>query len=286
MYRAADDFAVLEDALISSITWWGGSANGKHIAVDSIDQVLAFAIEIYESNDEDTQPGKRLTRIIVPFDRIHTQRTSLELFARSDIFRHSATLPEPLPVSAEKRYWLCIGAYLSGPPMWVWCRGAKANRKAAIDFGVDGTWGDEPDAPAWKSYLDLAFELHAPGADDAFQEVDDRALDALIRQLGDEDFRARDIAEKTLIKIGADAVPRLRAHQRDDDSEVQSRVKRILALLGASSKRRPQLPLHVIAEGEDLSTIAQRHSVSIEALMRTNALHTQAVRPGEMLKIR
>jgi membrane-bound lytic murein transglycosylase D len=47
----------------------------------------------------------------------------------------------------------------------------------------------------------------------------------------------------------------------------------------------PQVVIHKVNNGESLWTIARRHQVSVEQLMKWNDLQTQAVKPGQVLKL-
>jgi hypothetical protein len=46
--RAADDFTVERAISVSVVTWWGGSSDGYHHEIDTIDQVSTFLVEIFE----------------------------------------------------------------------------------------------------------------------------------------------------------------------------------------------------------------------------------------------
>lgn len=48
---------------------------------------------------------------------------------------------------------------------------------------------------------------------------------------------------------------------------------------------QPQVVIHKVNNGESLWTIARRHQVSVEQLMKWNDLQTQAVKPGQVLKL-
>src|ERR1700754_526119 len=47
----------------------------------------------------------------------------------------------------------------------------------------------------------------------------------------------------------------------------------------------PQVVIHKVNNGESLWTIARRHQASVEQLMKWNDLQTQAVKPGQVLKL-
>ncbi|WP_448097147.1 transglycosylase SLT domain-containing protein [Luteibacter yeojuensis] len=47
----------------------------------------------------------------------------------------------------------------------------------------------------------------------------------------------------------------------------------------------PQVVIHKVNNGESLWTIARRHQVSVEQLMKWNDLQSQAVKPGQVLKL-
>lgn len=64
---------------------------------------------------------------------------------------------------------------------------------------------------------------------------------------------------------------------------------RAVAKAGKPSKAakvdEPQVVIHKVNNGESLWTIARRHQVSVEQLMKWNDLQTQAVKPGQVLKL-
>ncbi len=64
---------------------------------------------------------------------------------------------------------------------------------------------------------------------------------------------------------------------------------RAVAKAGKPSKPfkvdEPQVVIHKVNNGESLWTIARRHQVSVEQLMKWNDLQTQAVKPGQVLKL-
>jgi len=43
--------------------------------------------------------------------------------------------------------------------------------------------------------------------------------------------------------------------------------------------------VYKVNDGESLWTIARRHQVSVEQLMKWNDLQTQAVKPGQVLRL-
>jgi len=43
--------------------------------------------------------------------------------------------------------------------------------------------------------------------------------------------------------------------------------------------------IHKVDNGESLWTIARRHQVSVDQLMKWNGLQTQAVKPGQVLRL-
>ena len=60
-------------------------------------------------------------------------------------------------------------------------------------------------------------------------EVSAAEIDRLIKQLGSEKFAERDLAQRTLVKIGLPAVPALRAASADTNPERAQRAKQALA---------------------------------------------------------
>jgi len=53
----------------------------------------------------------------------------------------------------------------------------------------------------------------------------------------------------------------------------------------AAGHDEPQIVFHKVNNGESLWSIARRHQVSVEQLMKWNDLRTQAVKPGQVLKL-
>lgn len=53
----------------------------------------------------------------------------------------------------------------------------------------------------------------------------------------------------------------------------------------AAGHDEPQIVFHKVNNGESLWSIARRHQVSVEQLMKWNDLQTQAVKPGQVLKL-
>ena len=53
----------------------------------------------------------------------------------------------------------------------------------------------------------------------------------------------------------------------------------------ASAKEAPQIVFYKVNSGESLWSIARRHQVSVDQLMKWNDLQTQAVKPGQVLKL-
>jgi len=76
----------------------------------------------------------------------------------------------------------------------------------------------------------------APAKDNAGHP--DQDPEALIAQLGADDFRTREAAEKALMGIGESALPLLREHEDTDDPEVRVRVRRIVDYLAGWAKWR------------------------------------------------
>jgi hypothetical protein len=64
----------------------------------------------------------------------------------------------------------------------------------------------------------------------------DPAVVELVQKLGDEDFRAREEAEKKLIQIGAPAADEVRKVANSEDVEVRERAKRILDSIERNTK--------------------------------------------------
>ena len=157
--RAADDFTVERAISVSVVTWWGGSSDGYHHEIDTIDQVSAFLVEIFDTDATTQSIGLTLHRESFSLADSHPIRTDLKMFAGSDVFRHAVHLRKPFVVYPGHRYWLSVSAYLNGAPMWVWFKSDERSRNAVVDLGVDGIWNDEPKDHSWTEKLALAFEL-------------------------------------------------------------------------------------------------------------------------------
>ncbi len=291
VYRAADDFVLTEDTEVQEVVWWGCSYDGRHGEDDGLDQVIGFAIAIYENSAESNSPGRCLHRTLVPLDETELQRTKFNCFGGSDVMRFKAALAAPLPAKADATYWLSITAYLSDEPMWVWFEGTNGNSQNAIDHGVNGTWGDQP--KNWKP-LDLAFELRSKSTEkeqgtstkkkEGQLETGDAMIKRLIAQLGNEQFTEREAAEKQLTTIGIEAARFLRPHVKHNDPEIRYRVRRILTQWGELEKKAP-MKIHTLRAGETISDLANLYGVTSGAIVKANALGTTRPVDGMMVLI-
>src|SRR5262249_18332992 len=93
---------------------------------------------------------------------------------------------------------------------------AKADRAAA--FGKAAAWlksFEPPDAPTPQS---------------------DPAVEKLVKQLGDGDFRLREDAAKKLRDLGAKAIPALLVGTRDTSLEVSRRAREVLTTVRADAR--------------------------------------------------
>src|SRR5437764_11760888 len=70
---------------------------------------------------------------------------------------------------------------------------------------------------------------------------DDKEIDRLVKQLGDDDFKKREAATKRLTAIGEPALDALQKATTSDDPEVALRAKYIVA--GIENKLWPELIL-------------------------------------------
>jgi RNA polymerase sigma factor (sigma-70 family) len=93
---------------------------------------------------------------------------------------------------------------------------AKADRTTAFEK-----------AAAWLK----SFEPPAPPAPKA-----DPAVEKLVKQLGDADFRLREDAAKKLRDLGVKAIPALKAGTRDSSPEVSRRAREVLANVRADAR--------------------------------------------------
>jgi len=73
----------------------------------------------------------------------------------------------------------------------------------------------------------------APAADQAALEIE-----ALVRQLGDDEFAQRERATEALIRLGVTATPALEVGMRDLDREVRYRCRRIINSVQALDRQR------------------------------------------------
>jgi hypothetical protein len=109
---------------------------------------------------------------------------------------------------------------------------AAAAALAAVGLLAGGTRGQEPDGDelvlreagvaADAAALEDFFRRRTPPPDEA------RQLDALVRQLGDEDFVRREQASRHLIRLGPAAVTLLAPARHDPDPEVARRAAQCL----------------------------------------------------------
>ncbi|MGF6709609.1 membrane-bound lytic murein transglycosylase D [Luteibacter sp. W1I16] len=88
----------------------------------------------------------------------------------------------------------------------------------------------------------------------------------------------------------ADAVAPVKSAKQGKTAKAAKAAKnsRAIASTGKSKTARadePQVVIHKVNNGESLWTIARRHQVSVEQLMKWNDLQTQAVKPGQVLKL-
>lgn len=294
-YRAADDFLLKKPTEISEVVWWGCSYDGRHGEDDGLDQVMGFAIEIYEHDSKTERPGRILHRTIVSLDETALQRTKLQNFGGSDVLRFKASLADPFHAEAETQYWFSVTAYLSGEPMWVWFGGVNGNSKNAIDYGVNGKWGDQP---GWKP-IDMSFELYATAAattaetatvdaakeDNAEKEtVESTEIERLIKQLDSDKYSEREAAENELTKLDKAAAPFLIPLAKHDDPEIRFRVRSILAKCITFAATKP-MKIHTMVEGEKIADLAIRFNVSKEKIIKANAFGDQKIRAGIMVFI-
>jgi len=300
VYRAADDFVFTENKKIREVVWWGCSYDGRHGEDDGLDQVIGFAISIYEDNPDTNSPGRCIHRTIVLLNETNPRQTKFKNFGGSDVMRFNARLGTPFPAKKNERYWLSVNAYLSGEPMWVWFAGTKGNSKNAIDHGVNGTWGDQP--AGW-SQLDLAFELHSKverlkvaGQSDAKpekkedlqnknqQKPNDGMIEKLIARLGHSEYSEREAADKKLTSIGQEAARLLKPHIKHDNPEIRYRVRRILRSCGELEKV-VSMKIHTLGEGEKFGDVSKLYNLSSKTIIEVNALGKEKPFAGMMLLI-
>lgn len=291
VYRAADDFTLVNDTTIAEVSWWGASYDGRHGEDDGLDQVMGFAINIYEDHPDLKKPGRLLHRTIVPLNRTSPRRTKFEVLGGSDVMKFNASLNVAFNAKAKNRYWFSVSAYLSGEPMWVW-EGGGGNGEYAIDYGVNGIWGDQP--KRWRP-VDLAFELR--GKTDLQKDLSEQVkkeegkvasgaaqIKLLVKQLRHDDYVEREAAEIKLTKIGQPAATFLTPHIKHDDPEIRYRVRRILTKCYVLDESKP-MTIHTLKKGEEVNEVAKLYGVAKEAITSANGLGEQSPKVGIMLFI-
>lgn len=292
VYRAADDFKLTKDTKIREVVWWGCSYDGRHGEDDGLDQIRGFAIAIYENDPKTNSPGSWLHRTIVPLSETYPKATEHRNFGGSDVMRFKAALDEPFVAKAGEKYWLSVGAYISGEPMWVWFESTKGNDQNALDYGVNGIWGDQPQG--WQPQ-DLAFELRTKLTEresipermaekDGERKTGDATIKQLIAQLGDKQYSNRVEAEKKLISIGSSAVPFLKPHAKHGNPEVRYRIRRLLTECGELAKDVP-MKLHTMKADEEVRDLAKLYQVSSKAIIKVNTLGITPPVEGMMVLI-
>jgi len=162
VYRTADDFTPSVSTYVGRAVWWGGSYDGSHGETDTLDQVSAFRLEFHAADPDTGGVGNLLLACVIDRESTHPVRTDREFFGGSDVFQHTASLPSAVAVTAGQRYWFSVSAQLDSPPMWCWFRGTDTNGVHAIDYGVNGVWGDQPTTYPWTAPKDAAFEVLVP----------------------------------------------------------------------------------------------------------------------------
>src|SRR5207244_4193895 len=99
---------------------------------------------------------------------------------------------------------------------------------------VKGPDAQEPDTTAedQKTLRDIGIGADGPALLDYFRKrtlptADPKQIEALIRQLGDDEFTAREEAFASLAALGAAATTGLNQHVKDNDTEVRKRVEEL-----------------------------------------------------------
>src|SRR5262249_46223025 len=138
-----------------------------------------------------------------------------------------------------------------------------------------------------KQLKDAGLPTDGPGLLDFFRKrtlsnADQEKLQTLVRQLGDDTFRAREQATRELVKIGRAALPFLRPALTDPDAEVARRARHCVkaiedpanAILTAAAvrvlaARRPAGTVEVLlafAPFDDEETTVEEVRVALAAL--------------------
>src|SRR5438552_3974190 len=88
----------------------------------------------------------------------------------------------------------------------------------------------------WLTAVCVSLPLVSPVAAE-----DDKEIDRLVKQLGDDDFKKREAATKRLTEIGEPALDAVTKATTSDDAEVRHRAEDILAVI--ENKLWPELIL-------------------------------------------
>jgi hypothetical protein len=108
---------------------------------------------------------------------------------------------------------------------------AAEDEAAAADERLVKEAGVSPDAAGLLAYF----------RERTLTAADVKSLEALVRQLGDDNFQTREKASRELVRRSAAAVPLLRAAMRDRDAEVARRAAQCLEEIGMGPG--PHLPI-------------------------------------------
>lgn len=110
----------------------------------------------------------------------------------------------------------------------------------------------------------------APASTSPTLELDDaRQLSALIRQLGDDNFRKRSSAQRELSEFGNEAIPALEQAARSSDAEVRTRAAAVLQAIRAPDREtRITLHLHDVSAQEAVDALIRQGSIEIGTTSR------------------
>jgi WD40 repeat protein len=165
----------------------------------------------------------------------------------------------------------------------VWDRAAlEARLLGQVPHGTEWTWLGSRDAKrAHAAVRALAADPQRALAllTAAYRALDVAVTDRLIADLGDEDFRVRERAQKALTELGFSAHPALRwAATRAESPEVRARAEALLGRTGPASGPLVGERLRAVRAVEVLERIG---SPDARALLRTCSAHTDEVLAAE-----
>lgn len=108
----ADDFQLTQEALLQSITWWGGYSYNGYPDTD------IFIISLY---GDDMNPNS--LKYVYETENVHRIPTgnfvTQSAYVLTEEFQYSINLPTAFPLHADTHYWLEF-RNLQDPRNWIW----------------------------------------------------------------------------------------------------------------------------------------------------------------------